>query len=209
MSEKIDKRGDRKQSIKKIMDATNRLIKEKGYTMVSIREVASEAGVSVGLIYKYFPGGKVDILFKYLDSDTYIQPYVKDLGKVIELLPKSPIKRQVLQGLFFSIIQLQRKNKAFNKAIGIAMLSDSTLYEQHGDYFNNKTMKNLISGILKQFNYSKGDLGEDSAFLNRILSITYHHYASFEIHEGDEEFDRKLANFLANILLSLVGINDE
>lgn len=45
-----------------IQDATRMLIETRGYEKVTIRDIAKAADVSVGLIYKYFPGGKFDIL---------------------------------------------------------------------------------------------------------------------------------------------------
>lgn len=45
-----------------IQDATCMLIETRGYEKVTIRDIAEAAGVSIGLIYKYFPGGKFDIL---------------------------------------------------------------------------------------------------------------------------------------------------
>ena len=40
-----------------IQDATCMLIETKGYEKVTIRDIAEAAGVSIGLIYKYFPEG--------------------------------------------------------------------------------------------------------------------------------------------------------
>jgi hypothetical protein len=55
-----------------IQNATCTLIEAKGYEKVTIRDIAESAGVSIGLIYKYFPGGKFDILkgigYRYTDE---------------------------------------------------------------------------------------------------------------------------------------------
>ena len=51
---------------KPLLDATHKLIATMGYEKVTIRDIAEKADVSVGLIYKYFPGGKFDILVKGL-----------------------------------------------------------------------------------------------------------------------------------------------
>jgi hypothetical protein len=55
---------DKEAKIGSIIDATRKLIETMGYEKVTIRDIAEEAGVSVGLIYKYFPDGKFDILVK-------------------------------------------------------------------------------------------------------------------------------------------------
>jgi DNA-binding transcriptional regulator YbjK len=45
-----------------IQDATRMLIGAKGSEKVTTRDIANSASVSIGLIYKYFPNGKFDIL---------------------------------------------------------------------------------------------------------------------------------------------------
>ncbi|HIH75002.1 MAG TPA: TetR/AcrR family transcriptional regulator [Methanosarcina sp.] len=63
---------DKKAKISSIQDATCKLIETKGYENVTIRDIAEAGGVSIGLIYKYFPGGKFDILkeisYQYTDE---------------------------------------------------------------------------------------------------------------------------------------------
>ena len=61
---------DKEAKIKAITEATVLLIETKGYEKVTIRDIAESAGVSVGLIYKYFPQGKFDILVKGLGLQT-------------------------------------------------------------------------------------------------------------------------------------------
>jgi AcrR family transcriptional regulator len=51
-----------KAKINSIQDATRMLIGAKGYEKVTTQDIANEARVSTELIYKYFPGGKFDIL---------------------------------------------------------------------------------------------------------------------------------------------------
>lgn len=57
---------DKDAKIEAILDATHKLIASMGYDRVTIRDIAEKADVSVGLIYKYFPGGKFEILVKGL-----------------------------------------------------------------------------------------------------------------------------------------------
>lgn len=55
---------DKEAKIGAITEATQTLIETIGYDRMTIRDIAEKAEVSVGLIYKYFPGGKFDILIK-------------------------------------------------------------------------------------------------------------------------------------------------
>jgi AcrR family transcriptional regulator len=77
-TEKIDQgdstsvKRNKETKIISIQNATCTLIEAKGYEKVTIRDIAESAGVSIGLIYKYFPGGKFDILkgisYRYTDE---------------------------------------------------------------------------------------------------------------------------------------------
>jgi len=49
---------DKPAKIRKIVSTTKKLVSERGYSAVTTHHIAEEAGVSVGLVYKYFPGGK-------------------------------------------------------------------------------------------------------------------------------------------------------
>ena len=62
---------DKETKIHRIIHSTKILVENKGYSLVSIRDIAKEADVSIGLIYKYFPKGKFDII-KQLSSQ-YIE----------------------------------------------------------------------------------------------------------------------------------------
>ena len=53
---------DKDAKIQRIISITKDLIEKNGYNNVSIRNIAKESDVSIGLIYKYFPKGKIDIL---------------------------------------------------------------------------------------------------------------------------------------------------
>ena len=58
---KSDKRrGGREQSTAAILDAAEKLFSERGFTAVSVRDIAAEAGVSHALVHRYL-GSKQDV----------------------------------------------------------------------------------------------------------------------------------------------------
>jgi len=76
---------DDKAKILSIQDATRVLIGAKGYEKVTIQDIANAASVSIGLVYKYFPDGKFDILkrigHQYTDELLMIkQPEIVDFN---------------------------------------------------------------------------------------------------------------------------------
>ncbi len=118
---------DKKAKIISIQDAMFMLIETKGYENVTIRDIAEAAGVSIGLIYKYFPGGKYNILmeisYQYMDEllrikqpetvDFYDFPgYIRDVIKNMQQFYKdnsSLIKALIMTSLLDSEIQEEIK----------------------------------------------------------------------------------------------------
>jgi AcrR family transcriptional regulator len=49
----------------RLYETAIRMIRERGYEATTLREIAREAGVSVGLLYRYFPGKHAVILALY------------------------------------------------------------------------------------------------------------------------------------------------
>jgi AcrR family transcriptional regulator len=60
-----------------------RLIAERGYEATTLRDIASEAGVSVGLLYRYFPGKQAVVIALYdeLSSEYARQAAAMKAGK--------------------------------------------------------------------------------------------------------------------------------
>ena len=50
---KRDKGRPREQTTARILDAAEKLFAERGYTAVSVRDIAAEAGVSHALVHRY------------------------------------------------------------------------------------------------------------------------------------------------------------
>jgi AcrR family transcriptional regulator len=55
-----NRRGGREQTIADILDAAEKLFSERGFTAVTVRDIAAEAGVSHALVHRYL-GSKEDV----------------------------------------------------------------------------------------------------------------------------------------------------
>ncbi|WP_373483330.1 TetR/AcrR family transcriptional regulator [Acetobacterium sp.] len=61
---------NRMENKSKILEATVRLLKEKGIEKVTVRNVCEEAGIAVGTFYYYFQN-KDDLMFYFVSEDFY------------------------------------------------------------------------------------------------------------------------------------------
>jgi len=101
------------------------LIETKGYENVTIRDIAEAAGVSIGLIYKYFPGGKFDILkeigYRYTDELLRIkQPETIDFNDF----------PGYMRDVILNMQQFYKDNSPLIKALIMATLSDSEIMDE-------------------------------------------------------------------------------
>jgi len=116
---------DKKAKIISIQDAMCMLIETKGYENVTIRDITEAAGVSIGLIYKYFPEGKSDILkeisYRYMDKLLRIkQPETIDFNDFPGYM------RDVIKNMQ----QFYKDNSPLIKALTMATLSDSEIVDE-------------------------------------------------------------------------------
>ena len=63
-TERLQRKRNKKAKIERIVEVTKKMIEEKGYMRTNTNRIAEAAGVSVGLVYKYFPSGKNDIAYE-------------------------------------------------------------------------------------------------------------------------------------------------
>ena len=217
MIEKVDKRGNKELSIKKIIKATEELIEQKGYLDVKIRDIAEKSGVSIGLIYKHFA--------EYDDNKNLI--YEPKPKIIIEIMKRNPIFRGIssinedrlnqilnlpseafvkaVRRVFLAIIETHRKQAIFGPAVESAMQSSKELYAELYELSNsNMDLIPVISRILKKFNYPEEKLKQRSElFIQTVDSLIHRHTFYGEIVDTDEE----LADYLTELFLKLVGFD--
>ena len=109
---------NRDQKIIDIEHAFTELINSTGYDKVTLRQIAGKAGVSVGIIYRYYPKGKPSIaasIFEKNFRETLI-PYSfeEDSDK--------------LENMFYNHLVGHRDNLELYRAFDLAMLADNGQY---------------------------------------------------------------------------------
>src|SRR5438093_5052777 len=78
------------QRTAQLLDAAARLMERDGTNAVSMQAVAAEAGVSVGLIYRYF-GGKDDLLLAVIVG--VLDSFARHVPPAIEAAGEDPVLR--------------------------------------------------------------------------------------------------------------------
>lgn len=117
---------DKKAKIISIQDSTCMLIATKGYENVTIRNIAEAAGVSIGLIYKYFPGGKFDIL-KEISSRNTGELLMTKKPENINLNDFPGYVRNVISNM----MQYTKDNSSLSKALILSALLGGEILEEY------------------------------------------------------------------------------
>ncbi len=115
---------DKEAKIQRIVLSTKTLVENKGYSSVSIRDIAKEADVSIGLIYKYFPKGKFDIL-KQLSSKQLDEDFLMKQPSKIDFADFPGYTREVIENM----LELHRRNVKLINAVTVAALMEGEILE--------------------------------------------------------------------------------
>ena len=115
---------DKEAKIRAILDATHALIGTKGYDRITIKDIAMSAGVSIGLIYLYFPKGKLDIV-KEIPSRNVEKYLIEQQPETIDFNDFPGYMRAVVTNMQRST----EENSALVKASISAALRDSGIAE--------------------------------------------------------------------------------
>ena len=115
---------NKEAKIQRIISITKKLIEKNGYNNVSIRDIVKEAEVSIGLIYKYFPKGKIDIL-KQLSYQNIDEVFQINNQHKIDFEDFPGYMKETIKKMF----ELHKKNIKLIKAFTIASLMEDTILE--------------------------------------------------------------------------------
>lgn len=168
-----------------IVTATKKLIEQFGYSQVTIRQIASKANVSTGLIYKNFPQGKSEIVKDILNeniTDVVIPEGFSTVTK--ESFP------QFLAEILQRFIDSHKNNIALNNALEIAYLENPDLRM----FFNIIIRTELEQVRLLLSNLQdKGiiDLPKEEHWMGMLIQIidaAIHRFYTYNIFDVSEEY---------------------
>ena len=146
---------------KKILDAGLRLIGQKGFYHTTTADIAREAGVSTGIVYRYFENKK----------DIFITAFSEDIGQMSQrfllLLEKLTSKEELKERLvpmlhFFADYVKSRINTGTYKESFALILQDSDFYEMMNTAQN--TFIEAVRKTMVRIGYPE-DFSREKSFL--------------------------------------------
>ena len=180
------------------METTKKMIVEEGYIATNTNRIAKEANVSIGLIYKYFPEGKSEIVKKIAQRDfssTVVEN--KNLDISLESFPR------ILTSFVKQYVQRHRENEDFITAVDIAVLAHKEPIEEFEKSIGEDIVQlSKVLSYLNHWGYFKNkDLDEISKVLVQTIdSIVHRHITLTKIFETDVELIRYLVDLILKII---------
>jgi len=188
---------DRNEKIKVIYEIFNHLVKSEGYKEVTTRRIAEEAGISVGIIYHYFPEGKPAIAAGFYETAF---GSVMDPAKVLNGSPKH-LEQEISLHL-----ENHRRNEAIFRAFDQALLENHDIFEGL-KRSRTELIEARIAALLIEDKLPKTTIKELVDKYLKIYglvdAIVHRHLFQAPYAESDEE----LVHILVDLSLRLRGKN--
>ena len=130
----------------KIVDAVTSLLSEKDFNSITTAEIARTAGVTEGLIYKYFKD-KRDLLYQVLREyyDSYLARLERDLAAV-----EGPLER--LRFIIHSTLAIYDSNRVFARILLLEVRNSTDFFQSEAyvlvkRFANEFILDTLVDGV--------------------------------------------------------------
>ena len=178
--------------IEAILQTAMILFRTQGYPATTTNQIAAEAGVSIGLLYKYFPGGKPEIARRTVEN---IKEVIvsEELGDVTIKDASVVLRRALLR-----FIRGHREVSPNLAAFEIASFEDPET-EEVGNQLYTIGQESILT-VLKKLAGQKTPENLErwaSVIFHVIDSVTHRHV----LHGGLMMSDEMLADFLVQIIV--------
>ncbi|MFX0067022.1 MAG: TetR/AcrR family transcriptional regulator [Candidatus Hermodarchaeota archaeon] len=199
---------NKKQKIKAIQSATVDLVPKRGYFNLTTKEIAEKSGISIGLLYKYFPGGKIEIIKTIaeeiaqdaLDKFKMINGHL-DLSLDIDI--HDFVRNSILRA-----VTDHRENKDMILAIEMAYLSDPEAFGFHAldnyEGYNNRVAGMFITLAAKRLGCEIEE--KFSKFVIQIVDAAIHRHVTLI---PSAPTDKEFADALTGIIFDLLSTRKE
>jgi AcrR family transcriptional regulator len=188
---------DKESKIRLIFETFSELVNRNGYDKLSTRHIAEAAGISVGTIYHYFPGGKHAIASSYIDlvTDDLFDPGI--FGRLGE-----GDLAGFLEDLVRRYLSVHKENLEIHRAIDQAILADPDVYRRNLEA-TAANMSRVVAELKDAGLY--GDIPESSVIKGFILTfnvleaLVHRHLFFYPMFENDEEFVAFIVSLLEHL----------
>ncbi len=109
-----------RQTREKILETALALFARKGYGETTLRDIAGEAGVSLGLTYRYFARKEELILLLY-------RQLAQELGEEVAALPPAPIAARFSRAVGSCLDRLTPHREALGALFAVGLAPDSEM----------------------------------------------------------------------------------
>ncbi|MBR1693714.1 MAG: TetR/AcrR family transcriptional regulator [Lachnospiraceae bacterium] len=195
-------KGDQNNSKEKIINTTVSIIRKKGADSVTVRNVCTEAGLSIGTFYHYFRD-KDDLLMYFLRETSFdsfdLETSVSDIAGRISELYMHLIRRYMELGLVFMKSFYSTGNRSLSAymgevdgtfASGTVMARSETEIQNaqdHGIINENADVHELcmdictiVKGCVFEWCLTDGTMDIETTLYRIIRSLITNHLASIE-----------------------------
>jgi len=185
---------NKEEKIRLIFETFADLVNRNGYDSLSTRHIAKAAGISVGTIYHYFPGGKHVIASRYIDlvTDELYDPSIfKKLGE--------KDLREFFEELIRKYMVAHQKHIEIHRAIDQAILADPDVYRRNREA-TNLNISRVVTELRGLGLYSSIPepivLNSFILLFNVLEGLIHRHLFIYPLFETEEE----LIAFLVKLL---------
>lgn len=180
----------------KIMTAFSSLMKEKDFHSITTAEIAKNADVTEGLIYKYFKDKK-DLIYQVL-NDHFFEFMTKIKSRVAH--EKTCVKK--LEVIIFASLESYAENRVFSKIL-LLEVRNSPAYFNSEAYGLVRKYAGTILGIIEQGIQAKELKPDTDAYLLRkvILGAIEHACLGEIIFAGELDIDQ-VSKGITNIVFN-------
>lgn len=174
---------DKDEKIRKIYETFAELVNAVGYEKVTTSRIAEEAGISVGIVYHYFPEGKPAIAAGL---------YEKNFMRVMNLDAFNFVNSETIEAKIREHLGVHRENIELYRAFDHAILTNRDLFQNL-----KKGRRELLEAQIEERGLSDDAVETCLMAYNLIDALIHRHLFVDPISETDEELVKFLTRLIA------------
>ena len=121
MATRITARGQARR--RSLLEAANRVFRKRGFSLATVRDIAEEAGVALGGLYRHFPSKEHFIAAVLAEGMREIREEVREA--IAATPPDAPVRDRIAAGIRAQAASTRRRGGTFDQAVRYERNSDS------------------------------------------------------------------------------------